>query len=114
LGIEDLRVGEEYGIHVKQENAIFQFTLIGVDLQTRTYNFKSQKKKIDSLAATTHNLPPIYPKGTSHADANMVVITCSAKGDTESFYCEHFPVDELKGQQFVVDIGYAHVVECIG
>lgn len=114
LGIEDLRVGEEYGIHVKQENAIFQFTLIGVDLQTRTYNFKSQKKKIDNLAATTHNLPPIYPKGTSHADANMVVITCSAKGDTESFYCEHFPVDELKGQQFVVDIGYAHVVECIG
>ena len=114
LGIEDLRVGEEYGVHVKQENAIFQFTLIGVDLQTRTYNFKSQKKKIDSLAATTHNLPPIYPKGTSHADANMVVITCSAKGDTESFYCEHFPVDELKGQQFVVDIGYAHVVECIG
>jgi hypothetical protein len=114
LGIEDLRVGEEYGVHVKQENAIFQFTLIGVDLQTRTYNFKSQKKKIDNLAATTHNLPPIYPKGTSHADANMVVITCSAKGDTESFYCEHFPVDELKGQQFVVDIGYAHVVECIG
>ena len=114
LGIEDLRVGEEYGVYVRQENAIFQFTLTGVDLQTRVYNFKSHKKKIENLAATAHDLPSIYPKGTSHADADMVVITCLAKGDEESFYCEHFPIDELKGQQFVIDIGYAHVVECTG
>jgi len=115
LGIDDLRVGEEYGIYVREENAVLPFKLTEVDLQTRIYNFKSQKKKIEDVAATAHNLPSVYRKGNNyHADTDMVVITCVAKGDTGNFHCVRYPVDELRGQNFVIDIGHTHVVECIG
>jgi len=114
LGIDDLRVGDEYGVYVKQENSVLPFKLTGVDLHTREYNFTSLKKKIKDLKAAANNLPFVYPKGTKrHAETDTVVIKCETKGDSESFYSDRL-LERLEGQKFVIDVGHTHVIECIG
>jgi hypothetical protein len=115
LGLDDLRVGEEYGVFVRQENAVLPFKLEEVDLQTRTYKFKSLKKKVADLEAAAHNLPSVYPKGTKrHADVDTIVFESVAKGDTNRNHREQFPMNDIREERFTLDIGHTHVVECTG
>lgn len=115
LGLDDLRIGEEYGVYVRLENSVLPFTLASVDLQTRTYNFKALKKKVEDLKATAHNLPSVYPKGTErHADVKTVVVESLTKSDAGGFRCEQFSMDSVREEKFTLDIGHTHVVECIG
>jgi len=115
LGLDDLRVEEEYGVYVRQENAVLPFKLKSVDLQTRTYKFKSLRKKMADLEAAAHNLPSVYPKGTKrHADVDRVIFESVTKGDSGRNYREQFSMGEIRDSKFTLDIGHTHVVECIG
>ena len=115
LGLDDLKIGKEYGVYIRLRNAVLPFKLTGVDLQTRTYSFKALKKGVDDLKATAHNLPSIYPKGTTrHADVNKIVIESVQKGSSGGNVREELPMSRVRKEKFTLDIGHTHVVECIG
>lgn len=115
LGLDDLRVGEEYVVYVQQENSVLPFKLDKVDLSTRMYLFKSLRKKTADLQADALNLPSIYPKGTKrHADISTVVFECTAKGESDINHRDQFHMNDIREERFTLDIGYTHVVECIG
>ena len=115
LGLDDLRIGEEYGVYVRLENAVHPFKLTGVDLESRTYSFKSLMNGIEDLKATAHNLPSVYVKGTTrHADVSTVVIECVQKGASGGYARDDLPMKVIKKEKFTLDIGHTHIVECIG
>jgi hypothetical protein len=115
LGLDDLRVGEEYGVYVRLENAVHPFKLTGVDLESRTYTFKALKAGVEDLKATAHNLPSVYPKGTTrHADVSKVVVECVQKGSSGGYVRDELPMKVIRKEKFTLDIGHTHVVECIG
>lgn len=115
LGLDDLRVGEEYVVYVQKEKAVLPFKLEQVDLSSRSYFFKALKKKVADLRADAHNLPSIYPKGTKrHADVSTVVFECAAKGESGLNHCDKFLMNDIREERFTLDIGHTHVVECIG
>eukprot|EP00536_Pseudo-nitzschia_multiseries_P014351 jgi/Psemu1/262116/estExt_Genewise1Plus.C_6880014 len=108
LGVEDLRIGEEYGVYNNQELRLF--TLSRVDLQTRTYVFESKKKKIKNIEVPAHALPPVYPKGTER-QSETVFVTCETKGESNEFHCDRLS-ETLKGHKFVIDVGHSHLIDC--
>lgn len=115
LGLDDLRVNEEYGVYIRQENAVLPFKLASVDLKTRIYHFKSLKKKIDDLHAAAHNLPSVYPKGTKrHADIDTLIVESIVPNSAKENLIEEFAMDSLRHEKFTMDVGHTHVVECIG
>ena len=115
LGLDHLRVNEEYGVYVRHENAVLPFILESVDLKTRTYNFKSLKKKIGDFQAAAHNLPSVYPKGTKrHADIDTLIVESVVANSAQENLAEEFTMDSIRDQKFTMDIGHTHVVECIG
>jgi hypothetical protein len=115
LGLDDLRVGEEYVVYVKQENTVLPFKLEKVDLSTRAYHFKSLRKKGSELVVPAHNLPSVYPKDTKrHADVNTVVFECVTKGANDEHLRQQFNMNDIRDELFTLDIGHTHVVECVG
>jgi hypothetical protein len=115
LGLDDLKVGCEYGVYIRLKNAVFPFKLTGVDLQTRTYSFKSLKKNIEDLKATAQNLPSVYRKGTTrHAEVDKIVVECVQKGSSAGSVREELPMKRVKKEKFTLDIGHTHIVESIG
>jgi hypothetical protein len=115
LGLDDLRVGEQYGVYIRARNAVLPFKLAGVDLQSRTYNFKALKKDVDDLKAPAHNLPSIYPKGTTrHADISTIIIQCTRESSAGGYVRDELPMKLVRKALFTLDIGNTHVVECIG
>lgn len=112
LGVGDLCAGEEYDVYVKREKTVLPFKLTKVDLYTRTYKFESLKKKTKDIEVTPHDLPPVYPKGSKRL-FKTVLIKCDTKGDSDDFHCDTLS-EKLEGMKFIIDIGYNHVVECIG
>ncbi len=112
LEVGDLCVGREYEIYVKREKAVHPFKLSEVDLYTRTYKFKSLKKKTKDIVATPHDLPAVYPKGSKRL-FKTVVFRCEVNGDSEDFHTESLS-ETLEGKKFMVDVGHNHVVQCIG
>lgn len=115
LGLDDLRVGQDYGVYIRLQNAVLPFKLNAVDLQSRTYTFKALKKDVEDLKATAHNLPSVYPKGTTrHAEVDRVVVECVQKGSSGGYVREEFAMKLVKKERFTMDMGHTHVVECIG
>ncbi|KAL3916452.1 MAG: hypothetical protein SGILL_005172 [Bacillariaceae sp.] len=115
LGLDDLRVGEEYVVYVQQENAVLPFKLAEVDLNTRLYNFKALKKKVANLQSPANNLPSVYPKGTKrHADVSTVIFECTAPNEAGKNHRDQFHMNDIREDRFTLDIGHTHVVECIG
>ncbi|KAG7354351.1 hypothetical protein IV203_003707 [Nitzschia inconspicua] len=115
LGLDDLRVGEEYVVYVQQDNAVLPFKLERVDLSTRSYFFKALKKNVPDIQADAYNLPSIYVKGTKrHADVSTVVFECAAKGESKTNHRDVFNMNDIREEKFTLDVGHTHVVECIG
>lgn len=115
LGLDDLKVGREYGVYVRVENAVFPFKLTGVELQTRTYTFKPLKEDMEELKATAHNLPSVYPKGTTrHAGVEKIVVESIQKGSSGGRIQEELPMRRVRKEKFALDIGNTHIIECIG
>lgn len=121
VSLSDLKPGHEYGIYVRLKNAILPYQLMGVDLQTNTYTFVSTKEGNEDIKATITNLPTIYPKGTKrHAEVQTVIVESVAKQSVPQFGKElgyvrdELPMEMIRKQKFVLDIGHTHVVEAIG
>jgi hypothetical protein len=115
LGLDDLLLGEEYGVYVRLENAVHPFKLTGVDLDSATYNFKALTAGVEDLKATGHNLPSVYPKGTTrHADVSKVIVECTQKGSSSGYARDELSMKDIKKEKFTLDTGHTHVVECIG
>jgi hypothetical protein len=70
LNVDDLRVGREYCVYSKAEQAVLRYALTEVDLETKIYHFKSMVHGVQDIDAHMHDLPSVYPAGTdSHAHA---------------------------------------------
>jgi hypothetical protein len=115
LGLDDLRVGEEYVVYVQKENAVLPFKLEEVNLNTRMYIFKALKKKVADLQSPAHNLPSVYPKGTRrHADVSSIIFECTATNKDGKNHLDLFHMNDIREERFTLDVGHTHVVECIG
>lgn len=115
LSLDELEVGRDYGVFVREENAVLPFKLVTVDLRTSTYNFSALMKGKSDLTASAQTLPSIYPKGTrKHAEITKVIVESVQKGKRGGYEREELPMPVIRNQNFSMDIGHTHVVECIG
>lgn len=60
LGIDDLRVGGEYGVYSKDERSVLPFLLLEVNLETKVYHFKSLVAGVSDIYSPVHDLPSVY------------------------------------------------------
>jgi len=115
LNVDEMKMGNEYGIYVRLENAVLPFELSEVDLDTQTYTFKSLDTSRPDLVANVADLPSVYPKGmTKHAEVTEVVLQCKKIGRTGRYIQESFSMEEIKKNRFAMDVGQTHVVEATG
>lgn len=117
LDINDLKVGDEYGVYYRQEQVVLPFRLSAVDLRTKLYHFQSLHAGLDDLSFHVNDLPSIYPSGTSmkaHADVHRVVLESegtNAKGENHRI---ELHMSCIKNEKFTLDVGNSHVIEAIG
>ena len=115
LSIDEIKVGEEYGIYVRLENAVLPFTLAEVDEETQSYTFKSFDHSKPDLVTNIADLPSVYPKGTmKHAEVTEVVLQCKKVGRFGGYLQETLVMEDIRKTRFTMDIGQTHVVEAIG
>ncbi len=115
LALEDLHVGQEYGIYIRLDNALQPYILTGIDVHHGTYTFKALTPGKEDLKATAHNLPSVYPKGVSrHADVLKIVVESVVKGNQGGYVRDELEMSAIRKQKFTIDVGQTHVVEAIG
>lgn len=117
LGVDDLKVGEDYGVYYRPERIVLPFKLIQVDLQTKVYHFEPLFAGVNNLSVSIQDLPSVYPAGTSmnaHADVHEVIIESLEKNRQGRFSRESLLMDTIKKQKFTLHIGNTHVIEAIG
>lgn len=117
LGVDDLKVGEEYGVYYRPEQVVLPFNLVEVDLNTKTYHFQSSFAGAADLRVSVHDLPSVYPAGTgmkAHADVNKVIVECLEKNKENGFSRLELLMNGIKKRKFTLHIGNCHVVEAIG
>lgn len=115
LGLDDLQIQQEYGVYVRQENAVLPFKLQSVCLASKTYSFTSLTDGVADLEVNVRNLPSIYVKDTeSHADVHAVAIECTRSGK-DGFAVRHeLLMKDIQDENFILDMGNSHVIEAIG
>jgi hypothetical protein len=115
LSIDKIKVGNEYGIYIRLENAVLPFRLIGVDHDTQIYTFKSLISGKPDLKANIADLPSVYPKGiTKHAEVEMVVLQCQKKNRHGGYIRETLRMEQIKSTSFTMDTGRSHVILATG
>jgi hypothetical protein len=117
LGVDDLRVGADYGVYDRTEEAVFPFKLVEVDLDTKKYHFQSPFAGVEDLRVSVHDLPSVYPAGTgmkAHADVHKVVVESLEQNSRNGCSRVELLMDGIKKQKFTLDVGNTHVVEAIG
>jgi hypothetical protein len=117
LGVEDLKVGEEYGVWIHQEQKMLPYTLVAVDLDAELYTFRSHSKDKSKLCVNAKNLPSIYPPGTTtkaHAGVREVVFEGLGNRQEGELPKQTVPFDPIENVNFTLDLGNTHVVEAIG
>jgi len=115
LNVEDLKIGTEYGIYIREENAVKNYKLVGMNIDTETYTFKPTEEGQEDLKAIGANLPSIYPKGTrKHAEVGKIVVESVRKGSKDGYVRDEFPYKVIEKETFTLDVGHTHVIECIG
>ena len=140
VSINELKVGNEYGVLVREKQEVRSFVLVSVDLVTKvtvvscfllvlkphtsfspltlqTYSFRSLRPDIGNIEANEKHLPSIYPARTrtsAYGSVDRVVLE-SVKQDRhgESYRKELF-MKNIAGKKFTLDIGETHVLEAIG
>jgi len=111
---KELLIGDEYGIYNSLERRVVTHMLVGIDLRTHTYIFAPLGVK-GELQATVDNWPTVYPAGVgSHGDLHSVVVECKMASKDGGHVRESLPVDQIRSQKFIMDVGHSHVVEAIG
>lgn len=115
LCLDDLRVENEYGVYLREHNAVLPFKLVNVCLRSRTYTFHSLTTGVGNLSANAQNLPSVYPKETdAHADVHAIVLECTEVGCNGVKIREEIFMTDVKDDKFILDVGDCHVVEAIG
>lgn len=117
LDVDDLRVGREYCVYSKAEQAVLPFALTEVDLESKVYHFKSMVHGVSDIDSKMHDLPSIYPAGTdskAHADVHKIVLQHLDKNNRGRYSRAELLVESVKDREFKLDIGRTHVVEAIG
>ena len=113
LGLDDLKVGREYSVFIRQEDSIVPFKLTGVDIRSRTYSFKALRIGDKDLKATAHNLPSVYPKGArKHRDVTKIIVESAEKGSNGGYKRLDMKMSLIRSQMFTIDVGPTHVVDC--
>jgi hypothetical protein len=117
LDINDLKVGDVYGVYYRQDQVVLPFRLSAVDLRTKMYHFQSLHAGVGDLSFNINDLPSIYPSGTgmkAHADVHKVVlesIATNARGENHRI---ELHMSCIKSEKFTLDVGNSHVIEAIG
>lgn len=115
LSIDELRIGVEYGIYIRLEQAVLPFMLTGVDLDSKLYTFKALEEGRENLKATAANLPSVYPKGvTRHAGVTKVIVESVVKGRDGGYVRDELLMNVIKSERFTIDVGHTHVVQATG
>jgi hypothetical protein len=117
LDINDLKVGDEYGVYYRPEHVVLPFKLSAVDLRTKLYQFQSMHAGVEDLSFSVHDLPSIYPAGTglkAHADVHKVVLESVDANPRGEHHRIELPMSCIKEEKFTLDVGNSHVIEAIG
>jgi hypothetical protein len=117
LDVNDLKVGDDYGVYFRPERVVLPFKLSAVDLRTKMYHFHSLYAGVDDLLVSVHDLPSIYPAGTAvkaHADVHKVVLECVAPNSRGKYHRVELHMSCIKREKFTLDVGNSHVIEAIG
>jgi hypothetical protein len=114
LGIDDLIVGEEYGVYYQPEKSVLPFRLSKVDLERKIYHFESS---IVNLNVGKDDLPSVYPYGTemtAHGDVHKILIESVEPNCKNMNKRSELLMSAIKSKSFAVDVGNTHIVEAIG
>jgi len=115
LMVDELTLGDEYGVYIRCEKAIMPFRLVAINLKTSMYMFESLTEGVPDLEVIPQNLPSIYPKGVHiHSNASKIILECVKKGDSGGYMQEELSMYAIKNEKFTLDVGHTHVVEAIG
>jgi hypothetical protein len=117
LNVDDLRVGREYCVYSKAEQAVLPYALTEVDLETKVYHFKSLVHGAQDIDAHMHDLPSVYPAGTNsqaHADVHKIVLRHVEKNFRGRYSRAELLFESVKNADYKLDVGESHVVEAIG
>lgn len=117
LDVNDLRVGREYCVYSKAEQAVLPFVLSEVDLETKVYHFKSMVQGVQDIKANMHDLPSVYPAGTdsrAHADVHKIVLKHVEKNNRGKYSRAELLMETVKHREYKLHVGDTHVVEAIG
>ena len=117
LDVNDLKVGDDYGVYDRQEQVVLPFRLAAVDLRTKLYHFESLHAGVMDLSFSVHDLPSIYPAGTSmnaHADVHKVVLESVVANSRGENHRIELHMSCIKREKFTLDVGNSHVIEAIG
>lgn len=115
LGLDEIKVGEEYAVYVREESALLPFKFIKCCLKTKTYTFVSLTEGTRHLEVNTRNLPSIYTKDTKqHAVIHAVALKCTKKSTDGGQFIEELLMSSIQDEKFTLDVGNSHVIEAIG
>ena len=114
LDVKDLRIGEAYGIYIRERNTVLLHRLTGIDLQTKMYTFCPLTSGPD-IKVHSDSLPYVYPKATSkHAEITRLTVESVKKGSKGGYAQEVMFMKDIQNKSFTMDVGHTHVVEAIG
>ena len=117
LDRNDLKVGMEYGVYYRLDEAVLPFKLKSVNLDTKMYHFTSTIAVVGDIFANINDLPSIYPAGSgidAHADVHKVVLECIKPNHIRQLKRIELHMSCITGEKFTLDVGHTHVIEAIG
>lgn len=117
LDIDEVKVGQNYGVYDNGDQAVLPFKLVSVDLDTKLYHFQSLSDAAEDIHAKANDLPSVYPPRTSmdaHAEVHKVVFQCNQTNRGGRHVRVGLLMETIQNEKFTLDIGKCHVVEAIG
>ena len=117
LRSEHLFLGREYGVFVPSEENVVPFKLVGLNLDSKMYSFRSMQEGVDDIECHVSNLPSIYRKGAHrnvHSDVHTVVLESETISSAGGYIQDEVPMEKIRNEKFELAIGKTHVVEAIG
>ncbi len=84
LALEDLHVGQEYGIYIRLDNALQPYILTGIDVHHGTYTFKALTPGKEDLKAT--------------------VVESVVKGNQGGYVRDGLEMSTIRKQKFTIDV----------
>jgi hypothetical protein len=115
LGLDNLRINQEYGVYSRQQNAVLPFKLVNVCLESKMYHFESLTDGIKNLEVDSQNLPSIYRRdGGTHADVYAIAVECTRIGRDGHQVQHELLMKNISDEKFTLDVGSCHIIEAIG